>query len=421
MTETDNVATYSRIRPYNPAIKESKILTARAVDGNKILNQNGDREDTYNFTKVFDMTDSNENVFELAIRPLLDHKILQGITSIFIVYGQSGSGKSFTLIGEDGTLGLLPMSMQYLLNQDNVERLDLSSIECYGIRSAKIGFYDLVALRNLRDKDPSKFDPYKTADNSRLNFSTAETVRITLQNSLDIIVSLQSVSHLAPTLKNPHSSRGHTVYFLKVKLKGLEPVHFVCVDLAGSEGQTALGTKEEFVEGLQRAMSRGKLKMTKKQMKGFEAMYKTRSMEAGCINNGLTQLQSIFGELIKRRISKSQGLGLRKVLSSFISLHSAYAILFTLSASANNNKVTRATLNFAKQTQLVKVLLISLCRLLSLSMTVMTYTQSLSIFITLSDAVIFSLFFPKYEFLSVCIQSLTFRLFLNENIFPFSL
>jgi len=29
--------------------------------------------------------------------------------------------------------------------------------------------------------------------------------------------------------------------------------------------------------------------------------------------------------------------------------------LFTLSASANNNKVTRATLNFAKQTQLVKV------------------------------------------------------------------
>merc|ERR1712228_1052716 len=49
------------------------------------------------------------------------------------------------------------------------------------------------------------------------------------------------------------------------------------------------------------------------------------------------------------------GLGLRKVLSSFISLNSAYAILFTLSASANNNKVTRATLNFAKQTQLVKV------------------------------------------------------------------
>eukprot|EP01083_Nonionella_stella_P274507 931845_1 len=102
-------------------------------------------------------------------------------------------------------------------------------------------------------------------------------------------------------------------------------------------------------------MSKGKLKSNKKQMKGIEQMYKTRFFEAACINNGLTQLQSIFGELIKRKISKSQGIGLRKVLSSFINLRTAYAILFTLSASANNNKTTRATLNFAKQTQLVKV------------------------------------------------------------------
>eukprot|EP01083_Nonionella_stella_P274506 931843_1 len=160
---------------------------------------------------------------------------------------------------------------------------------------------------------------------------------------------------MAPTLKNPHSSRGHTVYFARVKMKELEDVYFICVDLAGSEGQTALGTKDEFVEGLKLAMTKGKLKLNKKQMKGFEQMYKTRSLEAGCINNGLTQLQSIFGELIKRKISKAQGLGLRKILSSFINLKTAYAILFTLSASANNNKTTRATLNFAKQTQLVKV------------------------------------------------------------------
>merc|ERR1712228_900696 len=107
--------------------------------------------------------------------------------------------------------------------------------------------------------------------------------------------------------------------------------------------------------GLTLAMNKGKLKLNKKMLSRLDEMYKIRSLEAGCINNGLTQLQSIFGELIKKKISKAKGLGLRKVLSSFISLNSAYAILFTLSASANNNKVTRATLNFAKQTQLVKV------------------------------------------------------------------
>lgn len=157
-------------------------------------------------------------------------------------------------------------------------------------------------------------------------------------------------------------------------MKGLEDVYFICVDLAGSEGQTALGTRDEFVEGLQLAASKGKLHLTKRQKKGFEVMYKTRSMEAGCINNGLTQLQTIFGELIRKKIAKSRGLGLRKVLSSFISLNSAYAIMFTLSASANNSKVTKATLNFAKQTQLVKVwrrwmtvLSLSICTLRVLS------------------------------------------------------
>merc|ERR1712228_1143808 len=107
--------------------------------------------------------------------------------------------------------------------------------------------------------------------------------------------------------------------------------------------------------GLTLAMNKGKLKLNKKMLSRLDEMYKIRSLEAGCINNGLTQLQSIFGELIRKKISKAKGLGLRKVLSSFISLQSAYAIMFTLSASANNNKVTRATLNFAKQTQLVKV------------------------------------------------------------------
>merc|ERR1712228_234141 len=355
MTETQNVATYSRIRPYNPAINEAKELTCRAEGDNKILNQNGSRVDSYNFTKVYGASSSTNDLFETAMGPLMDHKILKGITSIFIVYGQSGSGKSFTLIGEPGHLGLFPMSLQYLLDQESVQKIDIMAIECYGIKAAKIGFYDLVNQLKEKEKNPKKYDAYACKDNNRLNTKNAQMINVTKENCLKLITNLQEVSHMAPTLKNPHSSRGHTCYFTRIKLKGLEDVYLINIDLAGSEGQTALGTKDEFTSGLKLAMSKGKLHLSKKQQKGIEEMYKTRSLEAGCINNGLTQLQSIFGELIKKKISKSMGLGLRKVLSSFISLNSAYAILFTLSASANNNKVTRATLNFAKQTQLVKV------------------------------------------------------------------
>eukprot|EP00484_Ammonia_sp_Unknown_P019965 CAMPEP_0197027474 /NCGR_PEP_ID=MMETSP1384-20130603/7367_1 /TAXON_ID=29189 /ORGANISM="Ammonia sp." /LENGTH=713 /DNA_ID=CAMNT_0042456321 /DNA_START=31 /DNA_END=2172 /DNA_ORIENTATION=- len=359
MTETQNVATYARIRPYNPAINEDKKLSCRAMDNDKILCQNGDTEDTYNFTKVFDMKDSTETLFEEAMQPLLDHKILQGITSIFIVYGQSGSGKSFTLIGEKEHLGVLAMSLQYLLKQDIVESIDTSCIEAYGINQAKIGFFDLVAQLKAREESSSqkkkKYDAYSCKDNPRLHPSNAESLAVTKENCFEVIFKLQNVSHMAPTLKNPHSSRGHTVYFNRIKMRDLEDVYLICIDLAGSEGQTALGSKQEFVDGLKLAMSKGKLRLSSKQMAGVEQMYKTRSLEAGCINNGLTQLQSIFAELVKKKISKSQGLGLRKMLSQYVTLKAAYAILFTLSASASNTKITRATLKFAKQTQLVQV------------------------------------------------------------------
>ena len=187
MTETENVATYARIRPYNPAINEDKRLTARASDGNKILNQNNDNEDTYNFTKVFDMGDSTQDLFEKAMKPLLEYKILQGINSIFIVYGQSGSGKSFTLIGEPGHLGVLPMSLQYLLKQtDKVAGIKISSIEAYGTKPAKINFYDLVEQWHNKKKS-KKFDPWSSKDNPRVTSENAKTIDITQENCLQII------------------------------------------------------------------------------------------------------------------------------------------------------------------------------------------------------------------------------------------
>ena len=262
MTEKENVATYARIRPYNPAINEDKNLTARCSEGNKILNMNGDNEDQYNFTKVFGMKDNTQNLFDKAIKPLLDYKILEGINSIFIVYGQSGSGKSFSLIGEEGHLGVFPMALQYLLKQDKVKSINISSIEAYGVNASKIHFFDLVQQYNKRNNIKKKndtFDVWTSSDHPRVTPKIAETLNITKDNCLNIITELQNVSHMAPTLKNPHSSRGHTVYFACVKMEELEDVYFINVDLAGSEGQTALGTKNEFTEGLQLAMTKGKL------------------------------------------------------------------------------------------------------------------------------------------------------------------
>eukprot|EP01084_Bolivina_argentea_P167727 291026_1 len=236
MSSAGNIATYVRIRPFVPQIEESNILTAFAdVEKDLIVHRDhlGD-ENNYQFTKVFNQQHKTKDVFETAMKPLLVQKILQGINAVFMVYGQCGSGKSFTLVGEDTNLGLLPMALKYLLSQRIVQinDIEIRCIEAYGIKPQKIAFYDLVKHLNEKtqlQKINKKFDVYRR---NGQNNTQAQYIKITEQNCFKIITELQNASHMASTLKSPHSSRGHTVYFCKVYFNDKE-VQFVAADLAG--------------------------------------------------------------------------------------------------------------------------------------------------------------------------------------------
>ena len=111
--------------------------------------------------------------------------------------------------------------------------------------------------------------------------------------------------------------------------------HWIIVDLAGSEGESAI--TDEF----------------QKTAEASEVM--ARRLEAWCINHGLSQLQMIFNELrgIKKR-GDAVGQGLKKTLSEFISNQSFISVLFTISPSQDNSKSTEATLRFAESAALVK-------------------------------------------------------------------
>ncbi|ETO22139.1 kinesin heavy chain [Reticulomyxa filosa] len=81
-----------------------------------------------------------------------------------------------------------------------------------------------------------------------------------------------------------------------------------------------------------------------------------RRLEAGCINNGLSQLQVVFNELrVKGKLSKVQGTGLRRILHAYINAQCVISVLFTLSPSENNATSTASTLKFAVQAGMVKV------------------------------------------------------------------
>ena len=55
-----------------------------------------DNSITFDFNKVFSESRSQEEVYTVAVKPLLD-SLFKVVNSSLLVYGQSGSGKTWTM------------------------------------------------------------------------------------------------------------------------------------------------------------------------------------------------------------------------------------------------------------------------------------------------------------------------------------
>ena len=109
----------------------------------------------------------------------------------------------------------------------------------------------------LKDNMVEEWD--KKVGSTTLKTKNATKILLNNDNIISVIKKLHDASHFAPTGKNPESSRGHTCYIASVYLKDNDTTnsfmkkmniesgddsplltHFIIVDLAGSEGESAI-------------------------------------------------------------------------------------------------------------------------------------------------------------------------------------
>lgn len=319
--------------PWEPKKKAIKF-TNKNIEASTAKSRH--KTQSYEFSEVFGPSHDNKQCFENICEPMCK-QVLDGFNAVLIAYGQTGSGKTHSLLGKPkrNVLGILPMVMEYFLKCENVQ-ITLAAVEAFGHHVNKIELYDLF---NENSQSKSWAEKW-----SKTSLEEQETVFVTpedAEHAIKLVTKAQRASHFAPTGKNPESSRGHISFIVKVRqekkseCQKLES-YFVIVDLAGSEGETAF--TPEF----------------KKKVDPSTLM--ARRLEAGVINNGLSQLQIIFNELkVKGRLSGMRGVGLRRVLHPYINTKSALSVLFCISPSQVNQKATVATLKFAVQAGMVKV------------------------------------------------------------------
>ncbi|ETO24467.1 hypothetical protein RFI_12690, partial [Reticulomyxa filosa] len=141
--------------------------------------------------------------------------------------------------------------------------IELSAVETFGKHVSKIELFDLC------DEHNSQTEEWKNKQGNTMLDMKKSVQRITLENykqALDTIQKIHLASHFAPTGKNPKSSRGHVAFIVRVTMEeeptqGLRTAgehdirtdmereaHYIVLDLAGSEGESAL--TDEFTKDM---------------------------------------------------------------------------------------------------------------------------------------------------------------------------
>jgi hypothetical protein len=261
---------FARIRPALPreissggftrcvGVPNGKLntLIITTTDRPILLNEYGDshKDDDgllrYDFDGVAQESSSNLQVYNQVCSPLIDG-VLNGVNGCLLSYGETGSGKTHTMLGDDNDTGLIYLAARDLLKECETSnnrgggKLSMSFMQVYG--------KELTDLLGGGGGDFNNKEDMKMKTNrdggGRLNLQIRDTgEEIYVEglsrwnvDSLDTLASLLKMGSerraVANTKLNATSSRSHalvTFYFETISTTNMgAKLHMV--DLAGSE------------------------------------------------------------------------------------------------------------------------------------------------------------------------------------------
>lgn len=71
-----------------------------------------------NIDRVFCTKSTNYEVFDEIVRPIIDRGV-QGFNGTVFAYGQTASGKTYTMAGDESNPGIIPLAINYMFHVMN--------------------------------------------------------------------------------------------------------------------------------------------------------------------------------------------------------------------------------------------------------------------------------------------------------------
>ncbi|EOA33634.1 hypothetical protein CARUB_v10019796mg [Capsella rubella] len=229
-----------RVRPPAPELSPENGSSLWKIEDNRIsLHKSLDTPITtasYAFDHVFDESSTNASVYELLTKDII-HAAVEGFNGTAFAYGQTSSGKTFTMTGSETDPGIIRRSVR-----DVFERIHLISDREFLIRVSYMEIYneeinDLLAVENQR------LQIHEHLERGVFVAGLKEEIVSDADQILKLIDSGEVNRHFGETNMNVHSSRSHTIFRMVIESRGkdnnssdaIRVSVLNLVDLAGSE------------------------------------------------------------------------------------------------------------------------------------------------------------------------------------------
>lgn len=167
---------------------------------------------SYAFDHVFDESSTNSRVYELLTKDII-HAAVEGFNGTAFAYGQTSSGKTFTMNGSETDPGIIHRAVK-----DIFEKIQMISDREFLIRVSYMEIYneeinDLFAVEN------QKLQIHESLERGIFVAGLREEIVNNAEQVLKLIELGEVNRHFGETNMNVRSSRSHTIFRMVIESK----------------------------------------------------------------------------------------------------------------------------------------------------------------------------------------------------------
>ncbi|KAJ3109854.1 hypothetical protein HDU97_000084 [Phlyctochytrium planicorne] len=293
----------------------------------------------------------NKKLYEGAAKEVV-WKAMEGINGTVFAYGQTASGKTYSMMGVDEQPGIIPQAIDDVFSFIREQKDDKE----YLLRVAYLEIYN-ETIRDLLAPDQKDLRIHEDRKRGVYVSPLKEEIVTTPKQVMKVIQRGEQNRHFGSTDYNEHSSRSHTIFQMVIESRDKNSGGVMSPPLSKRSGITSASS----VTNMSRL--RGSVTISQLNLIDLAGSEKAtsdldRRKEGAFINKSLLTLGNVISKLTEDKTSihiPYRDSKLTRILQSSLSGNARVSVIATISPSTSNWEETNNTLKFAERVKKVQV------------------------------------------------------------------